>query len=288
MTEDAAVLENQRLEIRLLLEAIYQKSGYDFRGYASAHIKRRLDHVRARNSIPSFCEMIRRLIYDQEFFDEILQALSINVTEMFRDPEFYQAVRTCVVPHLKTYPFIKVWHAGCAAGQEVYSMAIVLDEEGMRERAQIYATDINPQVLESARRGIYPLESVRQYTANYQRAGGHASFADYYTAGYDSVAIAADLKKNVLFSPHNLVTDGIFGEMNVIFCRNVLIYFGDELQDKVIKLFFDSLCNGGFLCLGSKESLRFSAHADAFEVVDAREKIYRKRAVRLPAVQGEP
>ena len=288
MTEDAAVLENQRLEIRLLLEAIYQKSGYDFRGYASAHIKRRLDHVRARNSIPSFCEMIRRLIYDAGFFDEILQALSINVTEMFRDPEFYRAVRKSVVPHLKTYPFIKVWHAGCAAGQEVYSMAILLDEEGMRERTQIYATDINPQVLEAARRGIYPLESVRQYTANYQKSGGQASFADYYTAGYESVAIAADLKKNVLFSPHNLVTDGIFGEMNVIFCRNVLIYFGDDLQDNVVKLFLDSLCNGGFLCLGSKESLRFSAHADAFDVVDAREKIYRKRTLRLPAIQGEP
>lgn len=288
MTTDPIAVENQRLEIRLLLEAIYQRSGYDFRGYASAHIKRRLDHVRSRNGLSSFCEMIHKLIYEPPFFDEVLAALSINVTEMFRDPGFHRAVREAVVPHLKTYPFIKVWHAGCAAGQEVYSMAILLKEEGMLSRAQIYGTDISPPVLETARRGIYPLEAVRQYTANYQKAGGNASFADYYTAGYDSVALSAELKKNVLFSPHNLVTDGIFGEMHMIFCRNVLIYFGEELQEKVIKLFLDSLCNGGFLCLGTKESLRFSAHADAFEVVDAREKIYRKRHVRSLALQGEP
>ncbi|SBW00469.1 Methylase of chemotaxis methyl-accepting protein [uncultured Alphaproteobacteria bacterium] len=288
MTSDPLVVENQRLEIRLLLEAIYQRSGYDFRGYASAHIKRRLDHVRARNRLDSFCEMIHKLIYEPPFFEEVLQALSINVTEMFRDPQFYRSVRENVVPHLKTFPFIKVWHAGCAAGQEVYSMAILLEEEGMLSRAQIYGTDISPPVLEVARRGIYPLEAVRQYTSNYQKAGGTASFADYYTAGYESVAIAADLKKNVLFSPHNLVTDGIFGEMHMIFCRNVLIYFGEELQEKVIKLFLDSLRNGGFLCLGTKESLRFSAHADAFEVVDAREKIYRKRHLRTTPAPGEP
>lgn len=287
MTSDPLVVENQRLEIRLLLEAIYQRSGYDFRGYASAHIKRRLDHVRARNRLDSFCEMIHKLIYEPPFFEEVLQALSINVTEMFRDPQFYRSVRENVVPHLKTFPFIKVWHAGCAAGQEVYSMAILLEEEGMLSRAQIYGTDISPPVLEVARRGIYPLEAVRQYTSNYQKAGGTASFADYYTAGYESVAIAADLKKNVLFSPHNLVTDGIFGEMHMIFCRNVLIYFGEDLQEKVIKLFLDSLRNGGFLCLGTKESLRFSAHADAFEVVDAREKIYRKRHLRTVPAQGE-
>ena len=288
MTQDPIDLENQRLEIRLLLEAIFLRSGYDFRGYASAHTKRRLDHVRSRNRLPSFCAMIHKLIYEPEFFDEVLAALSINVTEMFRDPTFYLAVRESVVPHLKTYPFIKVWHAGCAAGQEVYSMAILLKEEGMLGRAQIYGTDINPPVLEAARRGIYPLDAVRQYTANYQKAGGNASFADYYTADYESVALSHELKKSLLFSPHNLVTDGIFGEMHVIFCRNVLIYFGEDLQEMVIKLFLDSLCNGGFLCLGSKESLRFSAYADAFEVIDAREKIYRKRHIRAVPTQGEP
>jgi len=286
MTTELAKLENERLEMRLLLEAIYQKSGYDFRGYASAHIKRRLEHVRNRAGLATFCEVTHRLIWDADFFDSVLSALSINVTEMFRDPAFYRAVREQVIPVLKTYPFIKVWHAGCAAGQEVYSMAILLEEEGMKDRAQIYATDINPPVLEIARRGIYPLDAVRHYTANYQKSGGTASFSDYYTADYDSVAVLAALKKNVLFSPHNLVTDGIFGEMHVIFCRNVLIYFGDELQNKVIRLFLDSLCNGGFLCLGTKESLRFSDYAEAFDVVDSREKIYRKRPV-LPGPETD-
>ncbi len=210
MTIDPAGPENQRLEIRLLLEAIYQKSGFDFRGYASAHIKRRLEHVRVRAGLASFCDVTHRLIWDDAFFDEVLTALSINVTEMFRDPSFYLRVREAVIPHLKTYPFIKVWHAGCAAGLEVYSMAILLAEEGMKDRAQIYATDINPPVLETARRGIYPLDVIRQYTANHQKAGGTTSFSEYYTADYDSVAIDNNLKKNVLFSPHNLVADGIF------------------------------------------------------------------------------
>ncbi|MBN2752261.1 MAG: protein-glutamate O-methyltransferase CheR [Rhodospirillaceae bacterium] len=285
MTINLTSLENERLEMRLLLEAIYQKSGYDFRGYASAHIKRRLEYVRKRAGLSTFCEVAHKLIWDSDFFDATLTALSINVTEMFRDPPFYSAIRQTVIPLLKTYPFIKVWHAGCASGQEVYSMAILLEEEGMKSRAQIYATDINPPVLETARQGIYPLDAVRQYTTNYQKSGGTASFSEYYTADYESAAIKASLKNNILFSPHNLVTDGIFGEMNIIFCRNVLIYFGDELQNKAIKLFLNSLCNGGFLCLGTKESLRFSDYADAFEIVDAREKIYRKR--RIPSLDEE-
>jgi chemotaxis protein methyltransferase CheR len=280
MTDPLRELDNQRLEIRLLLEAIYQKSGFDFRGYAAAHIKRRLDHVRSQGGLASFCDVTHRLIWDDDFFDTVLTALSINVTEMFRDPAFYRRVREAVIPHLKTYPFIKIWHAGCAAGQEVYSMAILLEEEGMKNRAQIYATDMNPPVLETARRGIYPLDVMRPYTANYQKAGGKTSFSEYYTTDEGNALMNGSLKANVLFSPHNLVTDGIFGEMNLIFCRNVLIYFGDALQNKVIKLFLDSLCNGGFLCLGSKESLRFSDYAEAFEVVDAREKIYRKKPVR--------
>ncbi len=288
MTDPTRELENQRLEVRLLLEAIYLKSGFDFRGYAAAHIKRRLDHVRVQAGMAAFTDVIHRLIEDDDFFDTVLTALSINVTEMFRDPSFYRRIRETVIPHLKTYPFIKIWHAGCAAGQEVYSMAILLAEEGMKARTQIYATDINPPVLEAARRGIYPLEVMRQYTANYQKAGGTTSFSEYYTASEDAALLNGALKDNVLFSPHNLVTDGIFGEMNLIFCRNVLIYFGDDLQNQVIKLFLDSLCNGGFLCLGSKESLRFSEHADAFEVIDAREKIYRKKPVRARQERKEP
>ncbi|UZP66387.1 protein-glutamate O-methyltransferase CheR [Desulfovibrio mangrovi] len=270
-------IDNERLEIQLLLEAVYRKYGYDFRNYACAHTKRRLEHRRAMEGLGDYSQMMHRLIHDEEFFDTVLLDLSINVTEMFRDPWFYKKVREAVVPHLCTYPFIKVWHAGCSAGQEVYSMAILLEEEGMRERVQIYATDFNEIVLQKAKDGIYPVDLIREYTTNYQKAGGTQSFSDYYTADYASVVMKRSLREQVLFSSHNLVTDGVFGEMNVIFCRNVLIYFNRELQNKVLKLFYDSLCPGGFLCLGSKETLMFSEIADKFEVIADREKIYRKK-----------
>ncbi|WBF66553.1 protein-glutamate O-methyltransferase CheR [Desulfovibrio subterraneus] len=270
-------IDNERLEIELLLEAIYRKYGYDFRNYACAHTKRRLEHRRALEGLSSYAQMMHHIIYDESFFETVLLDLSINVTEMFRDPWFYKKVRQSVVPHLHTYPFIKVWHAGCSAGQEVYSMGILLEEEGMRERVQIYATDFNEIVLQKAKDGIYPVDLVREYTSNYQKAGGTQSFSDYYTADYSSVVMKHSLRDQVLFSSHNLVTDGVFGEMNVIFCRNVLIYFNRELQNKVLKLFYDSLCPGGFLCLGSKETLMFSEIADKFEVIADREKIYRKK-----------
>lgn len=275
--QNPETIDNERLEIQLLLEAIYQKYGYDFREYACAHTKRRLEHRRSLEDIRTYSEMIHRVIHDENFFNTLLLDLSINVTEMFRDPWFYNRVRESVVPHLKTYPFIKVWHAGCSAGQEVYSMSILLDEEGMKERSQIYATDFNEMILAKAKDGIYPMDLVRDYTANYQKAGGKRSLSDYYTADYDHVVIKRSLKEQVLFSSHNLVTDGVFGEMNVIFCRNVLIYFNRELQSRVLKLFRDSLCPGGFLCLGSKENLKFSEVANDFEVVAEREKIYRKK-----------
>ncbi|QJB57088.1 protein-glutamate O-methyltransferase CheR [Pseudodesulfovibrio sp. zrk46] len=270
-------IDNERLEIKLLLEAIYQKYGYDFREYACAHTKRRLDHRRSLEDISSYSEMMHRVIYDENFFNTLLLDLSINVTEMFRDPWVYNRVRDFVIPHLMTYPFIKVWHAGCSAGQEVYSMGILLEEEGLKERCQIYATDFNERILAKAKDGIYPMDLVRDYTANYQKAGGKYSLSDYYTADYEHVVIKRSLKDQVLFSSHNLVTDGVFGEMNVIFCRNVLIYFNRDLQNRVLKLFRDSLCPGGFLCLGSKESLKFSDVAKDFEVVAEREKIYRKK-----------
>ncbi|BDY03375.1 protein-glutamate O-methyltransferase CheR [Ferrimonas sp. YFM] len=279
MSEMVTVADEQ-LEIDLLLEAIFRKYGYDFRDYAGAHTKRRLDLRRAREGMASFSEMQHKVIREPDFFNKLLLDLSINVTEMFRDPWFYQKVREVVVPHLQTYPFIKVWHAGCSSGQEVYSMGILLEEEGLKERVQIYATDFNERILEKARQGIYPMNLVREYTANYQKAGGTGSFCDYYTADYDSAVIKSRLRDKVLFSSHNLVTDSVFGEMNLIFCRNVLIYFNRELQSKVLKLFYDSLCPGGFLCLGSKESIRFSEVADKFEVVSERERIYRKK--RLP------
>lgn len=280
MHPDSVRLENERLEIRLLLEAVFLKYGYDFRDYATAHTKRRLAHRMELSGLSNFAQMQHKVIHDEGFFNTLLLDLSINVTEMFRDPWFYKTVRETVVPHLKTYPFIKVWHAGCSAGQEVYSMAILLAEEGMKERAQIYATDFNELILEKAREGIYPIDVIRAYTANYQQGGGTGSFGDYYTADYENVIIERSLRERVLFSSHNLVTDGVFGEMHVIFCRNVLIYFNRDLQNRVLRLFYDSLCPGGFLCLGSKESLKFSELADHFTPVAGREKIYRKK--RLP------
>lgn len=270
---------NEQIEIKLLLEAIYLKYGYDFRHYAGAHTKRRLEYRRSISQFDTFLDMARRLLYDEEFFNQLLLDLSINVTEMFRDPWVYKRFREVVIPHLMTYPFIKVWHAGCSAGQEVYSMAILLDEEGMKKRAQIYATDFNEIILEKAREGIYPLDVIREYTANYQKGGGKRSFSDYYLADYDNVVINRELKERILFSSHNLVTDGVFGEMHVIFCRNVLIYFDRELQNRVLKLFSESLCPGGFLCLGTKENLKFSDVWSNFELVSESEKIYRKKVL---------
>ena len=276
MSREKDQLDNQRLEIQLLLEAVYRKYGYDFRNYASAHIKRRLEHRLALSGLDNFSQMQHRVIHDKAFLDELLLDLSINVTEMFRDPWFYSEVREMLVPHLRTYPHIKIWHAGCSAGQEVYSMCIILEEEGLGRRMQVYATDFNDLIIVRARDGIYPVDLIREYTANYQKAGGARSFSDYYTSGYDHVILNRSLRKSVLFSAHNLVTDGVFGEMNLIFCRNVIIYFNRELQNRVLKLFYDSLCPGGFLCLGSKESLKFTDLADKFEVVSGRGKIYRK------------
>ncbi|HKJ64507.1 MAG TPA: protein-glutamate O-methyltransferase CheR [Desulfopila sp.] len=278
--EHIAAMENEDLEIGLLLEAVYRKYGYDFRNYAGAHTKRRIAQRKSLAGLDSYTAMIHRIIYDEEFFLALLLDLSINVTEMFRDPLFYRELRQLIVPHLQTYPFIKVWHAGCSAGQEVYSMAILLEEEDMKERAQIYATDFNELILAQAKRGIYPIDVIRQYTANYIQSGGRESFSDYYTADDKHVILDGRLRKRILFSSHNLATDGVFGEMNIILCRNVLIYFNKELQERVLELFFDSLCPGGFLCLGSKESLKFSKLADRFESVTGREKIYRKKRLQ--------
>ena len=271
------IVDNEKIELRLLLEAIYLKYGYDFRNYAKASVKRRLLRRLSLDGITSLSEMQHKILYDREFFETLLLDLSINVTEMFRDPAFYQALRKVVMPILKTYPFVKIWHAGCATGEEVYSMAILLKEEGLYDRTQIYATDFNEVVLQKAKEGIYPIDRIQDYTYNYQKAGGMESFADYYTAKYESAIINNALKKNVVFADHNLTTDRVFGEMNLIMCRNVLIYFNAELQNRVFGLFYDSLCSNGFLCLGSKESLKFSKYADEFEVVANIEKIYRKK-----------
>lgn len=269
--------ENENIEIELFLQTIFMKYGYDFRNYGKAHIKRRIRHRISVSGFQTVCDMIHKLLYDPVFYQEVLQDLSITVTEMFRDPTFYQAIRTEVVPLLKTYPFIKIWHAGCATGEEVYSMAILLREEGLLKRTQIYATDFNQLALQKARSGIFPIERIKEFTQNYQKSGGKASFSDYYNARYESVILNESLKENIVFADHNLVTDGVFGEMNMIVCRNVMIYFDKELQNKVIRLFYESLIPGGFLCLGSKESLRFSEHSDKFDHTSEKEKIYRKK-----------
>ncbi len=270
-------IDNDRIEIRLLLEAIYLKYGYDFKNYSFAHLKRRLEHRLNVSGMDNYSQVQHRLLYDASFFNALLLDLSINVTEMFRDPWVYKKIRDVVVPILKTYSFVKVWHAGCSAGQEVYSMAILLEEEGMGKRTQLYATDFNELILSRAKDGIYPMDVMREHTVNYQKAGGKKDFSDYYAADYNHAIIRTAFKEKILFSSHNLVTDGVFGEMNLIVCRNVLIYFDKELQNKVLKLFCDSLCAGGFLCLGTKESIKFSNLSSAFDIVCDREKIYRKR-----------
>ncbi|MCK0536311.1 CheR family methyltransferase [Alcanivorax quisquiliarum] len=265
------------IEIRLLLEAIYQLYGYDFRSYSKASLRRRVLHRLGMSGLPSIMAMTDRVLRDQAFFVTLLNDLTVNVTEMFRDPEFYRAFREEVVPVLKTFPFIKIWHAGCSTGEEIYSMAILLEEEGLYERAMLYATDIDKNVLAAAKKGIYSYAAIKVYSDNYRRAGGKASLADYYTAKYDGVIMDQRLKRNIVFADHDLATDQVFGEMNVIVCRNVLIYFDRDLQQRVFKLFRESLDMGGYLCLGTKESLRFSGCAEHFEPVVGDLRIFRKR-----------
>ena len=270
--------ENEKIEFDLILEAIYQKYGYDFRNYAKASLRRRLRYRLSQSNLKTISEMQHKLLNDKEFFDTLLLDLTINVTEMFRDPSFFKALREIVIYELKKQPFIKVWHAGCSSGEEIYSTAILLKENGMYESSLIYATDTNEMVLDKAKSGIFPIEKMKDFTVNYRKAGGLASFADYYTARYDNAIMDNSLKKNIVFSNHNLVTDSVFGEMDLIMCRNVLIYFNRELQDRVFRLFMDSLRPGGFLCLGSKETIRFSSFSENFENVIEKERVYRRIA----------
>lgn len=270
-------LDRQDIELKLLLEAIYLMYGYDFRSYSKASVKRRVQHRLGMSGLTSISQMIEKVVHDREFFVLLLNDMTVNVTEMFRDPWFYKAFREEVVPLLRTYPFIKIWHAGSSTGEEIYSMAILLTEEGLYERTQIYATDIDKVVLDKARKGIYPLASFKQYSENYQKAGGKAQLSNYYTSKYDSVIMDQRLKKNIVFADHDLATDQVFGEMQVVVCRNVIIYFDRELQRRVFSLFRDSLDLGGILCLGSKETMRFSGCEDEFEVLVKDARIYRKK-----------
>lgn len=269
--------KNINIEIALLLEAIFQKYAYDFRDYGRAHIKRRILHRLASSRLESISHLQHALLNDESVLKLLLKDFSINVTEMYRDPSFYYKLRTEVIPILKTYPFIKIWHAGCSTGEEVYSMAILLKEEGLLERSQIYATDFNHSVLKKAEEGIYHINKVKDFTLNYQKSGGSQSFSDYYTAKFESVILNKELKSNIVFADHNLVSDKTFAEVHLVICRNVLIYFNKKLQDTVIKLLENSLIPGGYLGLGSKESLRFSSSMKNFDVVDTHEKIYKKK-----------
>ncbi len=270
-------LDRQDIELRLLLEAVYQMYGYDFRAYSKASVKRRVQHRMGMSNLTNIAQMIEKVIHDKAFFVSLLNDMTVNVTEMFRDPWFYKAFREEVIPRLRTFPFIKIWHAGSSTGEEIYSMAIVLSEEGLYERTQIYATDIDKVVLERARKGIYPLSSFKQYSENYIKAGGKANLSDYYTAKYDSVIMDKKLKKNIVFADHDLATDQVFGEMQVVVCRNVIIYFERELQRRVFSLFRDSLDMGGILCLGSKETMRFSGCDQEFDVLVNDARIYQKK-----------
>ncbi len=268
--------ETEKIEITLLLEAIFLQYGYDFRNYSTAHIRRRIRRHLELSGMANISAMQHRLLTDRDFFQSLLYDLSINVTEMFRDPSFFLAVRNTVVPILATHPFIKVWHAGCASGEELYSMAILLKEEGLFSHLQLYGTDFNDMILSKAKEGIISTAAIQEYTKNYQQSGGRSSFADYYTARYERAIMAPELKEKILFANHNLVIDQVFGEMQMIVCRNVLIYFSRELQNRVIRLFYDSLCRGGILCLGSKESLHFSDLQDNFTAIAEKEQIYQK------------
>jgi chemotaxis protein methyltransferase CheR len=268
--------ELEKVEIELLLEGIYRHYGFDFRSYAYSSIRRRLWKRIQSENLGSVSALQERVLHEPGMMERLLMDLSVNVTSMFRDPGFYTAFRTQVVPLLRTYPFIRIWHAGCSTGEEVYSMAILLTEEGLYDRSRIYATDINETVVRQARSGIFPLDKMQEYTQNYLRAGGTRSFSEYYTAAYEAAMFQPSLRDNVVFAQHNLVTDRSFSEFNVILCRNVMIYFDRSLQNRVHELFYGSLPMYGILALGNKESLKLSPFEEFYEEVNPREKIYRK------------
>jgi chemotaxis protein methyltransferase CheR len=264
------------IELRMLVEAVYLKYNYDFRDYTGASQKRRVQAAMRAMECETVSGLQARVMHDPAAFAQLLQFLTIPVTEMFRDPDYYLAIRRQVVPFLETYPSLKLWVAGCSTGEEVYSMAILLKEEGLLERSLIYATDINPESLETARRGVMPLDRMRLYTENYQKSGGKHAFSDYYTAAYGGALFDRALIENVTFADHSLATDSVFAETHFISCRNVMIYFNRRLQNRVLGLFHESLCHRGFLGLGSKESIDFSSYAQRFESLARRERLFRK------------
>ena len=267
-------LEN--LEIDLLLEGIYQQYGFDFRDYARGSIKRRLWRRVYAEGLESISGLQERVLHDQDTMNRLLEDLSINVTSMFRDPQFYLAIRQKIVPVLRTYPFIRIWNAGCSTGEETYSLAILLREEGLFDKSKIYATDINETVLDLAKQGVFPLDKMRNYTENYIAAGGKTAFSEYYTANGHGARFNESLTENIIFAQHNLASDRSFNEFQMIICRNVMIYFDRSLQERVHGLFYSSLGMSGVLALGRKESIKFTRHASAYEEIDLNEKLYKR------------
>lgn len=264
------------IEIQLLLEGIYRYYGFDFRDYALASLKRRIWNIVRLEGLTSISGLQEKILHDAECMERFLYNLSVNVTTMFRDPNFFLTFRNKVIPILRTYPFIRIWHAGCSTGEEVYSMAIILQEEGLYHRTRLYATDINDMVLRKAKAGIFSLKLMQEYTHNYILAGGKKSFSEYYTAAYDHAIFSSSLKENIIFSQHNLATDNSFNEFNIILCRNVLIYFNKTLQKRVHELFYESLIRFGVLGLGRQETLKFTPHEKDFEELESSQKLYRR------------
>jgi chemotaxis protein methyltransferase CheR len=264
------------IELHGLLEAIYAHYHSDFRQYAHASLRRRLGQALVGLGFETLSTLQGSVLRDPRVFQRLLRYLTVGVTEMYRDPAFFRALRTDVVPVLRTYPSIRVWVAGCSTGEEVYALAILLREEGLLDRTILYASDINPHALQAARDGIYPLDRLPQFSDSYRAAGGRASLADYYTAGYDAAVFDRTLTRKAVFADHSLATDEVFAEMHLVSCRNVLIYFNGTLQDRTVGLFARSLSPRGFLGLGAKETLRFSAHAAKFEMFAPDAQIYRR------------
>lgn len=277
MTE-TNIAKVEDIEIRLLLEALYVRYHYDFRNYAMASIKRRLKQAREQLGFSTYSALQENVLHDPSALPRLLGYLTVQVSEMFRDPSYFKAIRDHVIPHLRTYPFLKVWIAGCSGGEELYSMVILFREEGLEERTIFYATDISQDALAIAESGIYDLERIQLFTENHRKSGGRSSLSEYYTAAYGRATFDKTLRRNVVFSDHSLVTDAVFGEMNLVSCRNVMIYFDRSLQDRAIGLFKDSLPRNGFLGLGSKETIRFSSHARLFNEFVREEKIYQRIA----------
>jgi chemotaxis protein methyltransferase CheR len=271
------VSDNFEIELPLLLEAIYRKYHHDFRSYSLASLRRRLTQALSDLRIETLSQLQDRVLRDAGIFARLLQYLTVQVSEMFRDPLYFRALREQIVPVLHTYPSIKIWVAGCSTGEEVWSLAILLEEEGLAERTLLYATDINPEALRVAQSAVYALDRVDGFSKNYLAAGGKRSLSDYYHAAYGGASFARSLRTQVMFADHSLATDSVFSEVHLVSCRNVLIYFNRELQDRAIGLIRDSLVRRGFVGLGSKESLRFCTHVDAFAEIDAGQRLFQKR-----------